>query len=146
MKPGLPSCRHDESGQVTPARMILRYREQPFQNLNAMIQAFFDWQGLQPLEDYCTHICSDPPSSKLYLVLDLHCKTYPIVDLTNLKLNVFKVSTNASCVASLNYYDLTKSALSSSFQDLGEVASKQALPRSLTLGWGISINQSNQMN
>jgi hypothetical protein len=112
--------------QVTPVRMVLRYREQPFQDLGAMIKAFFDWRDLQPLEDYCTHICSDPPSSKLYLVLDLHCKTCPDVDLSKLELQVFKVSRNNTLyVASTNYYNLTESALSSTFQDLGEVARKQ---------------------
>jgi len=73
-------------------RIILRYREQPFQNLKAIISAFFKWRDIQPLEDYYTHICSNPPSSSLYLVLDLYYKTYPNVDLNKLDLEVFKVS------------------------------------------------------
>jgi hypothetical protein len=97
--------------QVTPVRMVLRYREQPFQDLGAMVKAFFDWQDLQPLEDYCTHICCDPPSPTLYLVIDLHCKTCRDVDLSKLELQVFKVSkNNPLCVASPNWYDLTKLA------------------------------------
>jgi hypothetical protein len=84
--------------QATPVRIILRYREQPFQNLNAIINAFFKWRDIQPLEDYYPHICSNPPSA-LYLVLDLYCKTYPNVDLKGLDLEVFKVSgINSLCV------------------------------------------------
>ncbi len=90
-----------EMSQVTPVRMILRYREQPFQKLAALINAFFAWRDIQPLDDYCTHICSNPPSSQLYLVLDLYCKTHPNVDLDKLDLAVFKVSGSDSlCVTS----------------------------------------------
>jgi hypothetical protein len=38
--------------QVTPMRIVLRYREQSFQDVGAMIKAFFEWRDLQPLEDY----------------------------------------------------------------------------------------------
>lgn len=78
--------------QATPVRIILRYRERPFQKPAAIINAFFTWQDIQPLEDYCTHICSDSSSSRLYLVLDLYCKTHPNVDLNKLDLEVFQVS------------------------------------------------------
>ena len=121
--------------------MVLQCHEQYFQDQGAMITAFFKSQGLQNLEDYSTHICSE--SSKLYLVLDLHCKEIPDVDLSELELQIFKVSRNNTlCVVSTNYYDLTKLAISSTFRHLGEAACKQAHIRSLTLVWG--TNQSNQ--
>jgi len=106
--------------QVTPVRIVLQYREQPFQTPRAIIKAFFEWQNLQPLEDYYTHICSNPPSSKLYVVLDLYCKTCPVVDLSKLKLEIFKVSGNNTFT----------------FQDLGDVARHQVYQRSVTLDWG----------
>jgi hypothetical protein len=88
--------------QVTPVRIVLQYREQRFQNLGAIIKAFFEWRGIQPPEeDYYTHICCNPPSSKLYLVLDLYYKTCPDVDLSKLELEVFKISgNNTLCVTS----------------------------------------------
>lgn len=87
--------------QATPVRIILRYREQPFQKPTAIINAFFTWRDIQPLEDYYTHICSNPPSSRLYLVLDLYCKTHPNVDLNKLDLEVFQVSgIDSLCVTS----------------------------------------------
>ncbi|QSS49629.1 hypothetical protein I7I53_10034 [Histoplasma capsulatum var. duboisii H88] len=87
--------------QTTPVRIILRYREQPFQKPSAIINTFFTWRDIQPLEDYYTHICSNPPSSWLYLVLDLYCKTHPNVDLNKLDLEVFQVlGIDSLCVTS----------------------------------------------
>ncbi|KUJ07426.1 uncharacterized protein LY89DRAFT_660748 [Mollisia scopiformis] len=113
--------------QATPVRVILRYREQPFQNLNAIINAFVKWRDIQPLEDYCTHICSNLHSSLLYLVLDLYCKTCPNVHLNELNLEVFKVSGIDSLC------------------DLGEAARKKVYQRSVSLDWGEG-NQSSQRN
>ncbi|KAJ9194725.1 hypothetical protein DTO164E3_7146 [Paecilomyces variotii] len=115
--------------QATPVRVILRYREQPFQDLNAIINAFFKWRDIQPLDDYCTHICSNFHSSRLYLVLDLYCKTCPNVNLDKLDLEVFKVS-------GINSF---------TFRDLGEVARKQVYQRSVSLEWGEG-NHSSQRN
>ena len=124
--------------------MVLKCREQYFQDQREMVTAFFDSQGLKTLEDYYIHICSEPSSpSSLFLVLDLHCKEVPDVEVSKLELRMFKVSRNSTlCVVSTNYYNIAKLALSSIFRGLGEAASKQAQPRSLTLGWG--TNQSNQ--
>jgi hypothetical protein len=86
--------------QAAPVRVVLQYREQPFQKINTIIDTFFKSQGIQP-PDYYTHICSDPHSSRLYLVLDLYCKTCPNVNLDKLDLQVFKVSgINSLCVTS----------------------------------------------
>ncbi|KAG9228034.1 hypothetical protein BJ875DRAFT_436019 [Amylocarpus encephaloides] len=113
--------------QAAPVRIILQYRERAFQSIKAIINAFLKWRDIQPLEDYCVHICSNPPSSRLYLVLDLYCKTYPNVDLNNLDLEVFKVSgIDPLC-------------------DLGEVARKQVYQRSISQDWGEG-NQSSQRN
>src|SRR5436189_87824 len=129
---------------VTPKRIVLKCREQYFQDQREMVSAFFDSQGLKTLEDYYIHIYSEPSSpSSLFLVLDLYCKEIPDVDLSKLELQIFKVSKpNTLCVVSTNYDNITNLALSSTFRDLGEAARKQAHPRSLTLGWG--TNQSSQ--
>src|SRR4051794_38120586 len=88
--------------QATPMRIILQYRERPFQKLKAIINAFLEWRDIQHTEDYYTHICYNPPSSQLYLVLDLYYKTYPNVDLNKIDLEVFKVLgiNDSLCVAS----------------------------------------------
>jgi hypothetical protein len=95
--------------QPTPMRIALRYHEQYFHDLNAMIKAFFEWRDLQPLEDYHAHICGDPySSSKLFLVLDIHCKTCPDVDLSKLKLEIIKVKGyKPLCVIPTPSYELS---------------------------------------
>ncbi|EEH02557.1 predicted protein [Histoplasma capsulatum G186AR] len=112
--------------QATPVRIILGYREQPFQKPSTIINSFFTWRDIQPLDDYYTHICSNSPSTRLYLVLDLYCKTHPNVDLNELDLEVFKVSGIDSL-------------------DLGEIARKQVSQRSASLNWG-EDKQSSQRN
>lgn len=58
-----------------------------------MVTAFLDSQDLKTVEDYYMHVIFDPSSpSNLYLVLDLHYKEVPVVDLNELELQVFKVS------------------------------------------------------
>lgn len=79
--------------EVTPKRVILRCPGQYFCEQEAMIMAFFNSQDLQTSINYFPHIVNDPSShSKLYLVLDLHHKETPSVDLNDLELQVFKVS------------------------------------------------------
>ncbi|XWW96082.1 hypothetical protein V2A60_004052 [Cordyceps javanica] len=106
--------------QDTPVRIALRYRERPFQDLKVVINAFFKWRGIQPLENYQLHICGSEYSSPLYLVLDVYCKTCPDVDLSTLDIEVFKVS---GC-------DPFR------FVDLGEAARAKAYQRSLSIKWG----------
>ncbi|OJD18341.1 hypothetical protein AJ78_01654 [Emergomyces pasteurianus Ep9510] len=115
--------------QATPVRIILGYREQPFQKPSAIINSF-TWRDIQPLDDYYTHICSNPSSTRLYLVLDLYCKTHPNVDLNELDLEVFKVFSGIDLFT---------------FKDLGEIARKQASQRSASLDWG-KDKQSSQRN
>ncbi|KAK8143256.1 hypothetical protein G3M48_007502 [Beauveria asiatica] len=107
-------------GEVTPVRVALRYRERRFQDLKAIINSFFEWRDIQPLEDYSLHICSSQYSSPLYLVLDLYCKTCPDVNLSTLDIKVFKVS---GCDPF-------------TFVDLGEAAREKAYQRSLSIKWG----------
>jgi hypothetical protein len=81
--------------QATPKRVVLKCRDEYLQNPGAVIAvvaAFFDSQDLQTPEDHYTHICRELSSpSSLYVVLDLHCKEIPNVDLSELELQVFKI-------------------------------------------------------
>jgi hypothetical protein len=78
--------------EVTAKRMILKCPQQYFQQQEAMVTAFFHSQGLKDPVDYFSHILYDSSTpSKLYLVLDLHYKEIPNVDLNELELRVFKV-------------------------------------------------------
>jgi hypothetical protein len=60
-----------------------------------MAEAFFESQNLPDFKDYDIHICLDPVSlTRIYLILDLHCKETPSVDLSKLEIQVYKVSKN----------------------------------------------------
>ena len=79
--------------QITAKRIVLRLHERYSREKNSIETAFFESQGLDPMEDYFTHICADYYSpSKLYFVLDLNCKAIPNVDPSEISLQVFKVS------------------------------------------------------
>ncbi|KAH8811717.1 hypothetical protein F5884DRAFT_855055 [Xylogone sp. PMI_703] len=107
--------------QITPKRIILKCREQYLQDQSEMVTAFFCSLSLETPTDYYLHICYDLSSpSSLFLVFDLFCKQVPDVDVGKLEPRVFKVKRNSTFV----------------FHDLGDVASKQAQPRSLALPWG----------
>jgi hypothetical protein len=60
-------------------QIILRYRERPFQNLKAIIITFLKWRDIQPIKDYYTHICCNPPSSHLYPFLWIGGKAASLV-------------------------------------------------------------------
>ncbi|KAH8693431.1 hypothetical protein GQ44DRAFT_779924 [Phaeosphaeriaceae sp. PMI808] len=107
---------------VIPKRIVLKYPDRHGHVQNEIVTAFFDSQGLELLEeDLYKHTLFEPSSpSKLFLVLDLCCKTIPNVDLSNLDLQIFEVSKQKPFT----------------FRDLGEAGRKQAQPRSLTTGWG----------
>ncbi|EGX88751.1 hypothetical protein CCM_08797 [Cordyceps militaris CM01] len=110
----------DAMSQPTPVRMILRYRERPFQPLSPIIQAFFEWRDVQPGKDYSLRISSNSYSSPLYLILDLYSKTCPTVNLEEVDVEIFKVT-------GINPF---------TFLDLGEAARNRARQLSVSQEWG----------
>ncbi|KAH9874783.1 hypothetical protein IAQ61_003973, partial [Plenodomus lingam] len=61
---------------ITPRRVVLQCREQYFREQRTM--------------DYGIHICGEPSSRALYLVLNLYCKEVPSVNLDYLGENASK--------------------------------------------------------
>ncbi|KKZ61924.1 hypothetical protein EMCG_00486 [[Emmonsia] crescens] len=110
--------------QVAPKRIVLKCHDRHWKTQNEMLKAFFNSQGLE-LElldkDLYIHILFEPSSpSHLFFVLDLHCKTIPDINLSQLELQIFRVSKHEPFT----------------FTDLGDVGRKQAQPRSLDTRWG----------
>lgn len=77
-----------------PRRIVLDAPERHFAVEYDMITAFFDSQNLKRSEvDFYTHVLFEPTRpSRLFFVLDLHCKAVPDVDLHKLQLQVYRVS------------------------------------------------------
>ncbi|KAF2240287.1 hypothetical protein BU26DRAFT_526129 [Trematosphaeria pertusa] len=106
---------------AAPKRIVLKCPERHWKTQNEMLKAFFDSQGLDLDKDLFTHILFEPSSpSYLFFVIDLHCKTIPDINLSQLELQIFKVSKKEPFT----------------FTDLGDVGRKQARPRSLDTPWG----------
>ncbi len=84
--------------QFAPKRIVLKCPERHWKTQKEMLQAFFDSQGLELElldEDLYIHILFEPSSpSQLFFVLDLHCKTVPDINLSQLELRIFQVSKN----------------------------------------------------
>ena len=71
----------------------------------AIIDTFFASQGLDPIEDYYSHLCAPNESSMMHIVLDLHCKTVPTVDLRAVEHKVFKVRKSDNLFVFLSFGD-----------------------------------------
>ncbi|KAF2878133.1 hypothetical protein BDV95DRAFT_480412 [Massariosphaeria phaeospora] len=110
--------------QVVPKRIVLKCPERHWKTQNEMLEAFLDSQGLELellAKDLYIHILFEPSSpSHLFFVIDLHCKTIPDINLSQLELQIFQVSKNEPFT----------------FRDLGDAGRKQAQPRSLDTRWG----------
>ena len=76
-------------------RIILRFDVKYEPEEAAIIEIFFALFGLKPADDFYSHLCAPNLSSKMYIVLDFHCKTVPTVDLHAIQHEVFKVKKGA---------------------------------------------------
>lgn len=76
---------------ATPKRIVLRVHEQYTQEWVTIVKQFFDFDKSQSTDDYYPHLCPADLSSKMHIVLDLHCKQFPSTDVDQLPYEVFKV-------------------------------------------------------
>lgn len=74
-----------------PTRIVLRTREQYEQECVEIINKFFDYRGIQPVHDYYWHLAPSNTSATVYIVLDLHCQTFPSVQLDQVAHAMYKV-------------------------------------------------------
>ncbi|KAF2010833.1 hypothetical protein BU24DRAFT_355370, partial [Aaosphaeria arxii CBS 175.79] len=107
-----------------PRRIVLKCPERHYKMQREMMESFFASQGLDLeilAKDVYVHILFEPSSpSHLFFVLDVHCKTIPDVELSELGLEVWQVSKQVPFT----------------FRDLGDVGRQQARPRSMDTRWG----------
>jgi hypothetical protein len=77
--------------RTIPKRIVLRFHEKYQFEEAAINETFFALFGPKPANDYYSHLCAAGESSKMQIVLDLHAKTNPVVDLDAIAYEVFKV-------------------------------------------------------
>jgi len=75
----------------TPQRIVLRLHEKFGYDEGAILTTFFKAHHLQTAGDYFSHLHSSNESSKMYIILDLCCKTIPAVNLGTVDYKVFEV-------------------------------------------------------
>lgn len=75
----------------SPQRIVLRFPVIFEREERAIIESFFASYGLDPIQDYYSHLCAPNESSMMHIVLDLHCKKVPIIDLPTVGHTVFRV-------------------------------------------------------
>ena len=77
-----------------PKRVVLSFLVEYELEEWAILQAYFATFGPKPVDDFddfFSHLVPANESSKMHIVLDLHCKSVPIVDLQAIEYQVFKV-------------------------------------------------------
>lgn len=81
--------------QITvPKRIVLHFGVQHELEEADIIEAFFALFGLRTADDFYSHLCAPDLSSKMHIVLDLHCQTISNVDLNAIEHEVFRVRKN----------------------------------------------------
>ncbi|KAL9629595.1 MAG: hypothetical protein Q9164_006814 [Protoblastenia rupestris] len=99
-----------------PQRIVLRFHVKFEREERAIIDTFFASYSLDHIENYYSHLCAPNDSSMMHIVLDLHCKTTPTVDLRAIEHKVFKVRKNDNLSVFLSFGDtqlISKSVISS---------------------------------
>ena len=73
---------------------LLRVNESYWLEIQATIDQFFEKYSLQPADDYFSHLQPANESVKMHVILDMYCRTIPMVDLGTIEYQVFKVKKN----------------------------------------------------
>lgn len=119
-----------------PRRIVLRFDVQYELKTAAIIKAFFALFGPEPIDDYYSHLCAPNRSSKMHIVLDLHCHTTATVDLHAIEHEVFKVKQGDMLYVALPLEGNLANHQVSLFERLNSNACELARQRSHTIRWG----------
>lgn len=75
-----------------PKRVVLRFHIQHELEEAAIHEHFFALYGPKPSNnDFYSHLMAPNESSHMHIVLDIHCKSHPTIDNSNIAYEVFKV-------------------------------------------------------
>jgi len=76
-----------------PRRIVLRFNYKHEQDCHTFAKIFFDRYPNQATDDYFErHVPQQEESSKIHIVLDMHCKQFPNPDVQVMPYIVFQVS------------------------------------------------------
>ncbi len=77
--------------QLTPKRIVLRFHERYERDPETITKCFFEAINIDPKDDYFPHLCPPDDSTKMHLVIDLYCRSFPLVDLDEVAHEVYRV-------------------------------------------------------
>ncbi|KAF2180751.1 hypothetical protein K469DRAFT_672170 [Zopfia rhizophila CBS 207.26] len=104
----------------TPKRIVLRFDVEYELEEAAINERFFALFSPKPVHDFYSHLIPPNESSKMHIVLDLHCKINPVVNIHAIAYEVFKVEKS-------DEFD---------FEKLNSAACEVARLRCNALSWG----------
>jgi hypothetical protein len=125
-----------QSTTSVPKRVVLRFLEEYELEEWDILQAYFALFGPEPVDDFFSHLIPANESSKMHIVLDLHCKSVPIVDLQAIEYQVFKVKKGDGLYAVISPPKILANQQVSNFKELNESACKYARHHSQLIFWG----------
>ncbi|KAF1996762.1 hypothetical protein P154DRAFT_547761 [Amniculicola lignicola CBS 123094] len=80
-----------------PKRVVLRFSIQYEREEAAINEQLFALHGPElPNKDFFSHLIAPNESSKMHIVLDIHCNSHPTIDSSMISYEVFKVKTNGN--------------------------------------------------
>ncbi|KAF1958625.1 hypothetical protein CC80DRAFT_387866, partial [Byssothecium circinans] len=103
-----------------PKRIVLRFHVKHELEEAAINERFFKLYAPEIVDDYYSHLMAPNESCMTHIVLDLGCKTNPVVDIRAIAYEVYKVKRK-------DEFD---------FEKLNSAACKLARSRCKTLNWG----------
>ncbi|KAF1995790.1 hypothetical protein P154DRAFT_526055 [Amniculicola lignicola CBS 123094] len=112
-----------------PKRVVLRFNVQYEQEEAAINKQFFALFGPEPKNNFYSHLMAPNESSKMHIVLDIYCKSYPRVDNSKIPYEVFKV----------------KKKDEFEFEKLNSSACQYARARCERIKWGTNRSQSEEL-
>lgn len=77
--------------QISPKRIVLRFHQKYEHEPGTITRRFFEAVNIDPHEDYFPHLCPPDDSTKMHLVIDLYCKSFPSVTLDEISHEVYRV-------------------------------------------------------
>ena len=76
---------------IVPKRVVFRFHQKYELEWATVIDKYFASLGSDPNGDFYSHLMAPNMSSKMHIVLDLHCKTISPIDPSTIAYEVFKV-------------------------------------------------------
>lgn len=128
-----------------PKRVVLRFDVKHELEEAAINKRFFALFGSVD-DDFYSHLVSPNESAKMHIVLDLHCKTSPVVNIDAIAYEVFKVKKNDELYVVPSLAAIITKRQVSDFEKLNSTACEVARSRCNALSWGTDRRQPEELD